>query len=226
MRFITDQDFREYLVDGMARTYRDCQACPLSRHRTNVVLGDGPLEPLLAIIGEAPRDGADDYGVPFHESDEPSRLLRRALEKVEIDVERDAWMTYVVSCQPRDDRKARPEERRACTERLHAEMRIVKPYVILCLGKAALHHVCLNIHRSDSLGKHRGLVKKQHWPYASFGGCGTANLKSVFATYDPAYLIRMQGSADQRRISHRFGQDLRNVKRVLDKVAKKVRKTG
>jgi uracil-DNA glycosylase family protein len=118
-----------------------CQACPLWRTGTQTVFGEGAVRSELMLVGEQPGDREDREGHPF--VGPAGRLLDEALEEAGIDRTR-AYVTNVVKhfkWQARGKRRihAKPawSEIAACRPWLDAELTVVKPEVLVCLGATA-----------------------------------------------------------------------------------------
>src|SRR5436190_717111 len=118
-----------------------CQACPLWRTGTQTVFGEGAARSELMLVGEQPGDREDREGHPF--VGPAGRLLDEALEEAGIDRTR-AYVTNVVKhfkWQARGKRRihAKPawSEIAACRPWLDAELTVVKPQVLVCLGATA-----------------------------------------------------------------------------------------
>src|SRR5262249_46373799 len=120
---------------------KDCQACDLYKLGTQTVFGEGPAGAQLMLVGEQPGDAEDLAGRPF--VGPAGRLLDRALEEAGIDRDR-VYVTNVVKhfkWEPRGKRrihkKPNAAEVGACRPWLDAEIRLVKPHAIVCLGATA-----------------------------------------------------------------------------------------
>jgi uracil-DNA glycosylase family 4 len=118
-----------------------CRACPSMPAERRRVPGHGPAEPVLVFVGEAPgRFGADRTGVPFS-GDRSGRFLRELIAELELDAERDVYITNVVKCNPRDDRGNNRAPSRAeivtCRPHLEAELRLLRPRLVVPLGALA-----------------------------------------------------------------------------------------
>lgn len=118
-----------------------CTACPLYRHATQTVFGEGPARARLMLVGETPGNEEDLSGHPF--VGPAGRLLDRSLEEAGIDRDR-AYITNVVKHfkwerrgKRRLHRRPSPGEIRACRPWLDAEIGHVKPLVLVCLGATA-----------------------------------------------------------------------------------------
>ena len=125
------------LVAAAAR----CEACPLYRNATQTVFGEGPVSARLLLVGEQPGDQEDLQGRPF--VGPAGQLLDWALEKAGID-RSQAYVTNVVKhfkWVPRGKRRihSKPSalEIKACRPWLEAELRLLRPEVLVCLGATA-----------------------------------------------------------------------------------------
>ena len=103
--------------------------------------GHGAAEPLLAFVGEAPgRFGGDRTGVPFS-GDRSGQFLRELIAELGLDAERDVYIANVVKCNPRDgrgnNRSPRRAELSACRPHLEAELRLLRPRLVVPLGGLA-----------------------------------------------------------------------------------------
>ena len=118
-----------------------CRACPTMPPERRRVPGCGAVEPVLAFVGEAPgRLGGDRTGVPFS-GDRSGQFLRELIAELGLDVERDVYITNVVKCNPRDERgnnrAPSAAEVAACRPHLEAELRLLRPRVVVPLGGLA-----------------------------------------------------------------------------------------
>jgi len=122
-----------------------CTACPLHETGTQTVFGEGLKQARLMLIGEQPGDREDIEGHPF--VGPAGRILDQALEQAEIQ-RRDAYVTNVVKhfkWTPKGKRRIhqtpRAEEIKACAPWLEAELEVVDPEVMVCLGATAVRAV-------------------------------------------------------------------------------------
>ena len=122
-----------------------CTACPLYENATQTVFGEGLKRARLMLIGEQPGDREDIEGHPF--VGPAGRILDEALEQAEIE-RGDAYVTNVVKhfkWTPRGKRRIhqapRAEEIKACAPWLEAELEVVDPHVMVCLGATAVRAV-------------------------------------------------------------------------------------
>lgn len=126
----------------LKRAAEQCTACPLYRNATQVVFGEGPRHPRLVLVGEQPGDQEDLSGHPF--VGPAGRILAQALEESGID-RRAAYVTNAVKHfkweahgKRRLHKKPGAREIAACRPWLEAELRILQPRVIVCLGATAV----------------------------------------------------------------------------------------
>jgi DNA polymerase len=111
-----------------------CTRCPLHTSRTKAVPGEGPLNASVMFVGEAPGRSEDLEGRPFVGS--AGKLLDSLLSS--ISVERGSvYITNVVKCRPPGNREPSDEEVRACNGYLRRQISIIKPRVIVALGRIA-----------------------------------------------------------------------------------------
>jgi uracil-DNA glycosylase family protein len=123
----------------------DCKACPLWKTGTQTVFGEGLKRARLMLIGEQPGDREDIEGHPF--VGPAGRILDKALEQAGIE-RGDAYVTNVVKhfkWKPKGKRRIhqapRAEEIKACAPWLEAELEVVEPEVMVCLGATAVRAV-------------------------------------------------------------------------------------
>ena len=128
-------------LDEVAEAARGCTACDLYKNATQTVFGEGSARAEVMLVGEQPGDQEDVAGEPF--VGPAGKLLDRALEEAGID-RRKAYVTNVVKhfkWMPKGKRrihkKPNREEITACRPWLEAEIALVKPKVVVCLGATA-----------------------------------------------------------------------------------------
>jgi DNA polymerase len=178
---------------------RECRACDLWKRGTQTVFGEGSHRADLMLIGEQPGDQEDIQGVPF--VGPAGRLLDRALSEAGID-RSSVYVTNVVkhfNWEPRGKRrihkKPNAAEVWACRPWLDAEIALVQPRIIVCLGATAARALLGGTFR---LTAHRGEFVS--WP---------SSAALVTATVHPSSLLRAPDEDTRRRETKRFVQDLR-----------------
>lgn len=116
-----------------------CRNCVLCEKRTNVVPGMGVQNPLVMIIGEGPGFEEDKQGLPF--VGPAGQLLDKMLGAINLSRETNCFIANVVKCRPPQNRDPNPEEAKACRGFLERQINILKPKMILLLGRIATFHI-------------------------------------------------------------------------------------
>lgn len=114
---------------------RACSACPLHERRTQAVPGHGPADARIMAVGEGPGETEDRLGRPFVGA--AGNVLTRLVEGIGLSRD-DIYITNVVKCRPPNNRDPEPGEVEACSHFLDAQVEIIRPDVILILGRHAL----------------------------------------------------------------------------------------
>ncbi|MCS7206847.1 MAG: uracil-DNA glycosylase [Dehalococcoidia bacterium] len=122
-------------LEALAQRIRACQDCPLARTRTQAVPGEGPDTPLIMCIGEAPGYHEDQEGRPF--VGPAGRFLEELLASVGIK-RSEVYITNVVKCRPPDNRDPLPGEIEACKKYLDEQIALLRPKIIVTLGRYSL----------------------------------------------------------------------------------------
>lgn len=150
-----------------------CTACGLHKTRTQTVFGVGNLNADLMLIGEAPGFYEDQKGEPF--VGRAGQLLNAMLQA--IGMERDqVYIANILKCRPPNNRDPQAEEVSLCTSFLEKQIALIRPKLLLALGRIAAHYLLDN---KSTLGQLRGKTY-------SFGNLNTP----LIVTYHPAYLLR------------------------------------
>lgn len=169
-----------------------CTRCVLHETRTRTVFGVGSHIAQLMIIGEAPGADEDRQGEPF--VGRAGRLLNAMLGAIGLRRE-SVYITNIVKCRPPKNRDPRPEETASCGVYLKAQIDLIKPAVILAVGRVAAHNL---LGTTTAIGRLRG--HNHRHPET-----GTP----IVVTYHPAYLLR--SPAEKRK----SWEDLKRVRRML-----------
>jgi DNA polymerase len=156
----------------LARLVAECRACPLCEQRKQAVLGVGDLNPDWLFIGEGPGAEEDVKGEPF--VGQAGKLLDNMLASLDIARGERVYIANAVKCRPPGNRTPEATEMAACWPYLERQIALLKPKIIVLLGKAAVHAV---LHDDKSLASLRG---KRY----EFAGV------PMVVTYHPAYLLR------------------------------------
>ncbi|KND61394.1 Uracil-DNA glycosylase, family 4 [Candidatus Burkholderia verschuerenii] len=158
--------------DALAARVSDCQRCRLCERRTNTVFGVGDREADWMLIGEAPGENEDKQGEPF--VGQAGKLLDNMLRSLTLSRESNVYIANVIKCRPPGNRNPELEEVARCEPFLQRQVALVKPKVIVALGRFAAQSL-LKI--EASIASLRGRVHEYHGV-------------PVVVTYHPAYLLR------------------------------------
>jgi uracil-DNA glycosylase len=149
----------------------DCTRCTLHRGRTHLVFGVGNPETPLMFVGEGPGAEEDQQGIPF--VGRAGQLLTQIITA--MGYERDqVYIANVVKCRPPENRNPEPDEIASCEPFLHHQIEVIRPRVIVALGKFAAQTL---LRTTESISRLRG----------RFHRLGAAE---VMPTFHPSYLLR------------------------------------
>lgn len=158
-------------LDGLAATVAGCTRCRLAEGRKNVVFGSGRRDADLMLIGEGPGAEEDRQGLPF--VGPAGELLTRIIQAIEMKRD-DVYIANIVKCRPPGNRDPQPDEIQACRGYLERQIALVRPRVLVALGRIAAQTLLGN---ESPIGQLRG-----RW-YQAFG-------VPTMVTYHPAALLR------------------------------------
>jgi DNA polymerase len=127
-----------------------CQKCPLSKTRTNAVPGAGNPEADIMFIGEGPGRNEDLQGLPFVGA--AGKVLDGLLASINLKRE-DVFIANVVKCRPPMNRDPLPEEVAACADYLSRQVALIKPKIIVLLGRHAMERFLPGLKISVDHGK-------------------------------------------------------------------------
>ena len=113
----------------------NCKKCELCQTRNNVVFGVGNKNAEVLFIGEGPGENEDLQGEPF--VGRGGKLLDKMLYSVDLSREENIYIANIVKCRPPKNRDPKPEEQTACTPWLRNQFKLMKPKIIVCLGRLA-----------------------------------------------------------------------------------------
>ena len=179
---------------------RHCTACPLYKTATQTVFGEGPKNAALMLIGEQPGDYEDVAGKPF--VGPAGKIMNRALDDAGID-RKQVYVTNAVKhfkWEPRGKRRIhkKPNSREiaACRPWLEAELRLVRPKVVVCLGATGAQTIFGPAFR---VTRERGKVLRSD----------LAPNCQVVATVHPSSLLRQPDEESREREYAAFVADLK-----------------
>jgi uracil-DNA glycosylase len=158
--------------DALAARVSNCQRCRLCERRTNAVFGVGDREADWMLIGEAPGENEDKLGEPF--VGQAGKLLDSMLRAVTLSREQNVFIANVIKCRPPGNRNPEPDEVARCAPYLQRQVALVKPKLIIALGRFAAQSL---LKTDVSIASLRGRVH-------DYEGV------PVIVTYHPAYLLR------------------------------------
>ncbi|MBE6835703.1 MAG: uracil-DNA glycosylase [Ruminococcaceae bacterium] len=171
-----------------------CEACPLSKTRTNVVFGDGNENAKIVFIGEAPGANEDLQGVPF--VGRSGKLLDEMCESVGLSRKTNIYIANTVKCRPPENRDPSLDEQRLCAHWLKSQLEIMRPRIIVCVGRIAAQEV---------IGKNFS-ISRQHGEFFRHG-------KMILtAVYHPAAILR------NINLKPDTVEDLKKIKLLYDKI--------
>ncbi|MFW5741992.1 MAG: uracil-DNA glycosylase [Spirochaetota bacterium] len=114
---------------------RSCTRCPLHEGRMNAVPGQGVLDPQVMVVGEGPGAEEDRRGLPF--VGRAGQYLDKWLEAIGLDRATNVYIGNVVKCRPPGNRDPRPHESESCLPYLREQIELIRPRVILTVGRVA-----------------------------------------------------------------------------------------
>ena len=150
----------------------NCTSCKLCERRTNTVFGVGDRQAEWMLIGEAPGENEDKQGEPF--VGQAGKLLDSMLRAVGLSREKGVFIANVLKCRPPGNRDPEPDEAAMCDPYLKRQIALVKPRIIVVLGRIAAQNL---LQTQTPVSKLRGKVHEVEGV-------------PVVVTYHPAYLLR------------------------------------
>lgn len=180
----------EELYDSCSK----CEKCELYKTRTNCVFGTGSRSSDVLFVGEAPGEREDLSGVPFVGA--AGKLLDKYLYAVGIDRER-VYIANILKCRPPKNRDPKPEEEDACIDFLRAQVKLLDPKVIICLGRIS----AMRLIKPDFK------ITREHGMWFKKGNY------LMTAVYHPAALLR-----DPRKKEDMMA-DMEKIKEKLDELS-------
>jgi len=166
----TTQSQKQKLAE-LKKELSNCMRCGLHKGRQNIVFGVGCENADLVFVGEAPGASEDVLGEPF--VGRSGKLLTKMIEAMGL-LREQVYICNVVKCRPPENRDPTPDEVKTCEPFLKRQLAIIKPKVIVALGRYACQ--CL-LHSTEPMGEIRG-------KWAVYDGI------ELMPTFHPAYLLR------------------------------------
>ncbi len=196
----------DYLSEGFRRNHSDesdsltkieeeiegCKKCRLYETRTKCVPGKGVLNPEVMIIGEAPGADEDRSGIPF--VGRAGQYMDKWMDAINLDRDKDLYIGNIVKCRPPQNRDPFPDEIEACKGYLERQIQLIKPKLILSVGRIASQFLT-----GSTLGI--GRLRGRMYEY-----CGIP----LIPTYHPSGVLRNPDSYRKP-----VWEDLKAVKKFL-----------
>ncbi len=110
-----------------------CKKCELCQTRTNLVFGKGNENAEVMFVGEGPGENEDLRGEPF--VGRSGKLLDSMLQCIDLDRNKNIYIANTVKCRPPQNRDPKPEEQETCIFWLREQVRLMRPKIIVCLGR-------------------------------------------------------------------------------------------
>ena len=160
-------------LEGLENSVSSCTRCNLHKNRNQTVFGEGKIDPDIMIIGEAPGKDEDEQGKPF--VGRAGQLLNSFLRSIKLN-RNSVFITNVIKCRPPENRNPESEEIKACSGFLEKQIDIIKPKVMVLLGKIAANSLLGEDKPMSDLRQKKFFVNKSEIPIIVF--------------YHPAYILR------------------------------------
>ncbi len=158
--------------DKLVSTINNCKLCSLCDNRQNVVIERGNREAKWMFVGEAPNSEDDKECRPF--AGQSGQLLDKMIGAMKLDLERDVYICNIVKCSPQSNHNPKANEIAMCKNYLLSQIELVKPNIIIALGRFAIWTL---LDSPVAIEKLRGKVHRY-------------NNIPLIATYSPIYLLR------------------------------------
>jgi uracil-DNA glycosylase family protein len=195
-------------LDSLRGAAQTCRGCDLYKNATQTVFGEGPKDATVMLVGEQPGDMEDRQGHPF--VGPAGRLLDKALAEARIPRD-EVYITNAVKHFKWIQRGKRRLHQKplirqviACKPWLDAEIKVIQPKVVVCLGATAAQSMA-------------GRIVKITQERGKF--LDSASGVSIFITIHPSSIYRLQEREEQEKEYHRFAAEMKLVGRKLRRLA-------
>ena len=159
-------------LDELEIKCKNCTKCDLCEGRTNLVFGVGKKDADIMLIGEGPGENEDLQGQPF--VGRSGQLLGKFLASVDLSRDKNVYIANMVKCRPPKNRDPKPEEQDMCINWLREQFKIIKPKIIVCVGRIS----------AQKLIDKNFKVTQQHGEFIDKNGT------LFMGTYHPAAILR------------------------------------
>ena len=161
--------------NALEQTCVGCQRCALADGRHNVVFGVGSRDAEVMFVGEGPGENEDLQGEPF--VGRAGKLLDDMLELIDLDRKKNVYIANIVKCRPPHNRDPLNTEQDACIGYLRNQVALLKPKIIVCLGRIAAMRLIREDYR----------ITREHGQWVEKAGV------AMTALYHPAAILRDPG---------------------------------
>ncbi len=182
-------------LKSIAAEIGGCTVCRLASTRTNVVPGEGSINPVVMFIGEGPGADEDRSGRPF--VGKAGQYLDKWVSAIGLDRQKDCFIGNIIKCRPPGNRDPLPDEIGACRHFLDRQLALLKPLTIVTLGRFASQVICSS---DDGIGRLRN-----HTFYY--------NDIPVIPTYHPSAVLR------NPELRSAVWDDLRRLNNLIESLA-------
>ena len=158
--------------DELRKDCLECRRCDLAPTRTNLVFGVGNEKAEVMFVGEGPGYNEDMQGEPF--VGRGGQLLDKYLTHINLDRKKNIYIANMVKCRPPENRDPSDTEMDCCIEWLREQTRLIRPKIIVCLGRISAQRLISKDFR----------VTQQHGEFIEKGGI------LFMGTFHPAALLR------------------------------------
>ena len=159
-------------LDELEIKCKNCTKCDLCEGRTNLVFGVGKKDADIMLRGEGPGENEDLQGQPF--VGRSGQLLDKFLASVDLSRDKNVYIANMVKCRPPKNRDPKPEEQDMCINWLREQFKIIKPKIIVCVGRIS----------AQKLIDKNFKVTQQHGEFIDKNGT------LFMGTYHPAAILR------------------------------------
>ena len=183
--------------EELEKACNNCRKCGLADTRTNVVFGVGNRAAEVMFIGEGPGESEDLKGEPF--VGRAGQLLDEMLKIIRLDRNKNIYIANIVKCRPPKNRDPQNTEREMCIDWLKAQCLLIKPKIIICLGRIAAGEIIGGDFK----------ITRDHGKWYDKNGV------KIMALYHPSALLR-----DPHRRPETF-VDLKEIERTVKAICER-----
>jgi DNA polymerase len=191
------EGFSSDSLEAIASEIMSCTGCGLSTQRKTPVPGAGVVNPVVLFIGEGPGAEEDKCGIPF--VGKAGQYLDKWLDAIDLKRDENCFIGNIIKCRPPGNRDPHPDEIAACRPFLLRQLVLIKPMIIVTLGRFASQVICSS---ELGIGRLRGSVHEyQGIP--------------VIPTYHPSAVLR------NPELRSAVWSDLKKVKELSDEIGQR-----